>query len=188
MKALAELWYWYKRYAVESGKFRNSHYKKLYESFDIDYSGKSILDFGSGPRGSLDWHLDGVCYDPLGFWYNLLFKSDVTTKIPNRMFDVVSCFNALDHVDDLWEAVELIDSHLKPGGDLIIIAEIEHAPTVAEPVILPRDLSVLFGYKIVSQKWYEKVDKNIHNSVLSGYESSEGTIEKVHLKKWSRNS
>jgi hypothetical protein len=57
IKRKDELNYWKSRHAEEEDDLSNSHYEPLYTTiYDLprkDYEGKRVLDFGSGPRGSL---------------------------------------------------------------------------------------------------------------------------------------
>ena len=143
------------------------------EYFAIDasfYRGKSILDLGCGPRGSLEWATGAkrrVGLDPLARQYRRLSGSKhqmeyVTghcEKIPyaNESFDVVSSFNSLDHVDDLENCIGEIIRILKPGGLLFIIVDIHDDATVTEPSPVTWDLPERFkpGLELLSARHYE---------------------------------
>ena len=52
---------------------------------------------------------------------------------PDGAFDVITSFNALDHVDDVDEAAAAICRLLAPGGTLLLATEVNHEPTTTEP-------------------------------------------------------
>ena len=59
LKHSRELAYWAARHQESAGVLRNTHFAYFYTSyFDIEkqeYTAKSVLDIGCGPRGSLEW-------------------------------------------------------------------------------------------------------------------------------------
>ncbi|RBP07118.1 methyltransferase family protein [Roseiarcus fermentans] len=118
-----------------------------------DFAGKRILDVGCGPQGTLEWAdmaAERIGLDPLVDQYRLLGIDSHKTKyvkapsehIPFRdgYFDIVSCFNALDHVDDVDETIGEIKRVLAPGGLLLLGVDVNHSPTMAEPVTLRWDI------------------------------------------------
>ena len=147
LKRWAELRYWRN---VAGPIESNTHFEYFFtEHFGLDqdfYRGKRVLDVGCGPRGSLEW-LDGaselVGADPLADEYRKLGAPErrmryVTASaedlpFPDAHFDVVSAFNALDHVEDLSAAVAEIARVTAPGGTFLVIVEIGHQPTWTEP-------------------------------------------------------
>ena len=48
-------------------------------------------------------------------------------------FDFVSCFNALDHVDDVSATLLEIVRVLKVGGRFLLMVDVGHNPTLSEP-------------------------------------------------------
>jgi 2-polyprenyl-3-methyl-5-hydroxy-6-metoxy-1,4-benzoquinol methylase len=152
MKRRDELKYWRLRYAAESGKLRNDHYEPLYTTvFDLtkdDFRGKRVLDIGCGPRGSLEWAdvasqrvgLDVLADDyrrELGAAkHNMEYRACGAEKIPftDAYFDIVTCLNALDHVDDIAASIREIKRVTGPGGLFLLSVETDHPPTPTEPV------------------------------------------------------
>jgi ubiquinone/menaquinone biosynthesis C-methylase UbiE len=153
----AEMAFWRDRYQESKGKLKNSHYKYFYTSyFKIDqeeYSGRSILDIGCGPRGSLEWANNAkqrVGLDPLVKRYQKLgigahrmtyvCAPSELIPFPNEHFDFVASFNSLDHVDDVDKTLSEITRVLKKSGCFLLITEINHPPTPTEPQILTEEL------------------------------------------------
>lgn len=153
-KHIAETWYWIKQY-WKNRNLPNSHYEHFYtKSFGLDssdYKDKSIIDIGSGPRDPLQWATmtkRRVLIDPLNWIYRLLKTPSsyaVTANaenipFPNESFDLVTCFNSLDHVDNISSVAKELQRILKPGGKLLIIVELGHDPTTCEPHRLSSDI------------------------------------------------
>ena len=151
-KSDAELAYWQERKA-EEGTLQASHYERFYTGhFELArefFAGKRLLDIGCGPRGSLEWAdmaAERVGLDPLVDNYRHLgidrhamsYVSAGAEAMPfaDGHFDVVSAFNALDHVDDLDAVIAEITRVTRTGGSLLLIVEIGHAPTPTEPQTL----------------------------------------------------
>jgi ubiquinone/menaquinone biosynthesis C-methylase UbiE len=114
-----------------------------------DYRNKRLLDIGCGPLGTLEWAdmaAERVGLDPLADRYRLLGTSRhkmtyVTARsesIPyaDGYFDIVSCFNALDHVDDLDHTIAEIKRVLATGGLFLLAVDTNHAATIAEPIAI----------------------------------------------------
>src|SRR5581483_3817763 len=142
------------------GTLTNVHYEFVFtEHFGLDrsfYAGKRILDVGCGPRGSLEWAHDAaerLGLDPLAANYlrlganrhQMRYLSGGAEEIPfpDGYFDVVSSFNSLDHVDRLDDAIAEIRRVIKPGGVLLLVTDVNHKPTITEPVS--------FGWNIVDR-------------------------------------
>ncbi len=155
-KRAHELGFWRARHAAE-GRLANAHFERFFTTqFGLDadfYAGKRMLDVGCGPRGSLEWATmaaERVGVDPLVDDYRELgIREHAMTyvhagaeRLPfeDGRFDVVSCFNALDHVDDVDAAVGELTRVAHPGGTGLLLVEVEHAPTVTEPHTLSWDL------------------------------------------------
>jgi SAM-dependent methyltransferase len=185
IKEWKELRYWRKKQAQEVD-LANSHYGYFYtECFGLkpeDYRGRRLLDVGCGPRGSLEWATaaaEAVGVDPLADRYRRLqtrhqrmsYVNAYAEKMPfgNAHFDDVFCFNALDHTADYRRALVEMHRVLKPGGRLLLITEVNHAPTLAEPnCILPQELALLLECKFdfVSRGLFHvRPDHNVYQSV-----------------------
>jgi 2-polyprenyl-3-methyl-5-hydroxy-6-metoxy-1,4-benzoquinol methylase len=119
-KQSMELRFWKHLYSVNNWKsgFANLAYETLYTgAFGLlrkDYNAKRVLDIGCGPMGSLEWAnmtAQRVGLDPLVPYYLKLgavkHKMEYVAArsedipFPEGHFDIVTCLNALDHVDDL---------------------------------------------------------------------------------------
>jgi ubiquinone/menaquinone biosynthesis C-methylase UbiE len=188
LKEWKELRYWRKKQAAEVD-LTNDHYAWFYtECFGLglaDYRGRKLLDVGCGPRGSLEWATtaaETVGVDPLADRYRKLqsgkhrmtYVNAYAEAMPfaNAHFNDVFCFNALDHTADFRKALDEIRRVLRPGGHFLLITEINHAPTLAEPnCILPGELGALIEphYDPVSRRIvHVRDDHNVYESVRNG--------------------
>jgi SAM-dependent methyltransferase len=171
-KRSAELAYWQKRRA-EEGVLENHWYRDSFTTaFGIDesfYVGKRLLDIGCGPRGSLEWATmasERVGIDPLAKEYERLNRglhgmTYVATgseeiPFPEGHFDVVSCFNSLDHVDDLGATIREITRVTAPGGTLLLMTSVHHSPTRTEPHSFSWDVLQSFrGFQVIEERRLE---------------------------------
>lgn len=188
LKEWKEFRYWRKRQAQEVD-LANGHYRYFYtECFGLgadDYRGRRLLDVGCGPRGSLEWATaaaETVGVDPLAERYRKLqmrrqrmtYVNAYAETMPfmNGHFDDAFCFNALDHTADYRRALGEIHRVLRAGGRFLLITEVNHEPTLAEPnCILPEELSALIECKFdfVSKGLYRvRPDHNVYQSVRDG--------------------
>lgn len=205
LKEWAELNYWQRMHRASEGRFANAHFEGPFTTlFDLDrshFEGKRMLDIGCGPRGSLEWAdmaAERVGADPLASRYLELnggahamrYVEAHAEALPfeDASFDVVSSFNALDHVEDSDRAVAEAQRVLAPGGDLLLIVEIDHPRTVTEPQTLRED--VLDGFdacKLLSRRVVAiRPDHDIYASIKDGRaRASPGdpAILCAHLKK-----
>jgi SAM-dependent methyltransferase len=164
----AELTYWRARHQEET-TLRNAHYEHFFTGqFGLtraDYAGRRVLDVGCGPRGSLEWATEAaerVGLDPLADDYRELGTDQhqmtyVTAgseaiPFPDGHFDIVTTFNALDHVDDVDATIRELTRVTRPGGVGLVIVEVGHAPTPTEPHTLGWDVVDRFeGWRVVSE-------------------------------------
>lgn len=163
-----------------------SHYQYFFtEYFGLstrDYDGKAILDIGCGPRGSLEW-ADGarerVGVDPLANKYRALnghghkmtycCAPSEAIPYPDGHFDIVSSFNSLDHVDDVDATIAEMKRVTAPGGLILLIVEIGHAPTPAEPHFLDESLAGRFAPEFVAtdvRLFGVNAEHNLYRSIL----------------------
>jgi ubiquinone/menaquinone biosynthesis C-methylase UbiE len=184
----AELSYWI-RADQTKGKHRdNAYFERLFtEMFGLsrgDFTGKSILDIGCGPCGSLEWAKDAsrrVGLDPLAKKYQELdiagssshqmeYLASPVESMPfdDASFDVVSSLNSLDHVDDLTNALAEIHRVLRPGGLFLLEVEFGHRPTACEPVEIPDDLIAQLSdrYTAELEQRFLAPKNYVHNAYL----------------------
>jgi SAM-dependent methyltransferase len=183
-KRRAELGYWKARAAAE-GELGAGHYEWLFTTHQglgaADYAGRRMLDVGCGPRGSLEWAGSAarrVGADPLAGDYRALgtdrHAMDYVEAgaerlpFPDASFDVVSCFNALDHVEDPAAALGELVRVLAPGGELLLIVEVGHAPTVHEPHTLGWDVlaAVTPPLQPVEARRYALTGASVHDILI----------------------
>ena len=163
-----------------------AHYEQFFTSFfgltAADYAGKAVLDIGCGPCGSLEWATavrQRVGLDPLADDYRKL-ANDVQAMAycsapseaipyPDGHFDCVSTFNSLDHVDDVTATIGEIKRVTRPGGRLLLIVEIGHAPTPTEPHHLDEHVVDAFApeFEALSVRMFGvRGDHNVYGSML----------------------
>jgi SAM-dependent methyltransferase len=182
-KRRAELAWWRRQRAAE-GQLHGAHYERLFtEPFGLErsfYAGRSMLDVGCGPRGSLEWAGDArerIGLDPLARRYRALgigghrmrYVAGRAEAIPfeDRRFDVVSAFNCLDNVEDPARAAREITRVLALDGIALLIVEVGHPPTVTEPLTLGWDVTRLFApLRAVSELRLRKTRDGVNDSVL----------------------
>ena len=194
-KEKAEMQYWVEQYSKE-GKLFNLHYERFYtEHFGLSkefYDGKRILDIGCGPRGSLEW-ADGalarVGIDPLANNYlkmgisdlKMLFIHSVAEKIPfpNNYFDIISSFNSLDHVRSLDTVISQIKKKLKKNGFFLLLTDVNHDPTPAEPTCFSWDIVNKFypEFDLLDERHYEKAN-GIYQSITDGVQYNQNNHQK----------
>ncbi|MGD0006380.1 MAG: class I SAM-dependent methyltransferase [Anaerolineaceae bacterium] len=182
-KQYRELFFWKGRAANEP-VLVNDHFAFFYTGyFGLDeafYTGKRVLDIGCGPRGSLEWAgmaAERVGLDPLANEYlklgagcqQMKYIAAPAEEIPfaDGYFDVVSSFNSLDHVDDLWRSIAEIKCVVKPGGLFLLIVEANHPAMVTEPVTFGWNDTALFEdvFRVESCRRYEIGDSNIYGQL-----------------------
>jgi ubiquinone/menaquinone biosynthesis C-methylase UbiE len=156
LKEVHELAYWQERKRVE-GELANADYVELFTDhvglLPEFYAGKSVLDIGCGPRGSLEWASMAarrVGLDPLAGSYAKLrsvahameYVAAPAERMPfaDTTFDVVTSFNSLDHVEDLAQTVAEIKRILKPGGTFALLTDVNHGATPCEPQCFSWDI------------------------------------------------
>lgn len=136
-----------------------------------DYRGKKLLDLGCGPLGTLEWAdmtSERVGLDPLANSYRMLGighhkMTYVTARseqipYPDGYFDIVSCFNAMDHVDDLDQTIAEIKRVVAKGGLFLLGVDTNHAPTIAEPIAIDWKIGDKFApeFQVELEHQYEK--------------------------------
>jgi ubiquinone/menaquinone biosynthesis C-methylase UbiE len=183
IKRISELTFWASRKITEK-ELSNNHYVPFYTThFGLtrrDYEGKRVLDIGCGPRGSLEWAdmaAERVGLDPLAERYRALgtgrhrmryvASGAESIPFPDGYFDVVCSFNSLDHVDDLDRVVAEIGRVVRPGGLFLLITDVNHKPTLTEPVCFSWDVVNRFAptLRVASSARYEKIENGVYESL-----------------------
>jgi 2-polyprenyl-3-methyl-5-hydroxy-6-metoxy-1,4-benzoquinol methylase len=158
-----------RRWASGRGTLSNNHYQYFYTTYfglpASYYDGKRVIDIGCGPRGSLEWAAgakERVGLDPLVDEYRALgidrhsmkYVDGAAERVPfgDGYFDIVTTFNSLDHVEDVTAAVWEIKRIVKPGGLVLLITEINHAPRITEPHTLSEDVLQSFEPELRVEK------------------------------------
>jgi SAM-dependent methyltransferase len=135
---------------LQQRALRNDHYERAYTThFDLDPSffvGKRVVDIGCGPRGSLEWAAEAterVGVDPLVPQYrelgidrhamSYIHAGAENIPVADGSFDVVCILNALDHVDDVEATIAELTRIASGGATLLLMVEVGHKPTPAEP-------------------------------------------------------
>ncbi|MGJ8570805.1 MAG: methyltransferase domain-containing protein [Hoeflea sp.] len=153
-KYTAELEYWSDRFKAE-GTLANSHYRDLM----LSLSGKSpdffdnliVGDFGSGPRGSLEW-MDNAkqryCIDVLAEEYRqfgvdthkakYIRSTEQTIPLQTSELDVLFSVNAIDHAEDVQAMINESFRVVKPGGSMFFSINLDEPPSPAEPNTITR--------------------------------------------------
>lgn len=179
-----ELKFWIKL-KNKRGNLPEFDYEYWYtKHFDIDllfYKSKKILDIGCGPLGSLEWVNTCSCrigIDPLAKDYKTLrnckhkmsYLAACSESLPFKdgCFDAISSFGSLDHLDNLDGAISEIIRVLAPNGVFLLLVEVNHDPTVTEPIELSWDVVFRFAqfFEILDERHYEKVCENMYESTL----------------------
>jgi SAM-dependent methyltransferase len=160
-KGDAEMTYWEAR-AAQEGTLGHLHFERFFTTeFGLtraDYAEKRVLDIGCGPRGSLEWAdmaAERIGVDPLVEEYARLgikahamrYVASGAEHLPfgDGHFDIVSCFNALDHVADVDVAIAEFTRVTRPGGVGLLLVEVGHEPSPTEPHYLERELLARFS-------------------------------------------
>lgn len=195
-KEATELAFWRETLSRER-VVQNQHYEHLFTSlFGMnreEYAGCRVLDVGCGPRGSLEWAgmaRRRIGLDPLADAYRafgiLRHATAYVTARSEAMpfaaggFDIVASFNSLDHVDDLNRTLEELGRVLAPGGKLLLITEVNHEPTLTEPVSFSWDILGRFpaDLHVVLERHFEKPLGPIYQSIRMGlrFDRSDSTV------------
>lgn len=182
-----ELSYWRGKQKAE-GVLSNDHYRHFYTAhFGLDgdfYRDKTVLDIGCGPRGSLEWASMAarrIGLDPLVEEYRKLgadrhrmeYIRAASERIPlaDASCDAVFSFNSFDHVEDVERTAAEIKRVAKPGSLFLLLAEVNHPPTVCEPhQLTPLRLRRMFGpeFRCEDLQVYRPAVAGLYQSIAVG--------------------
>lgn len=138
------------------------------------------MDIGCGPRGSLEWAdmaAERIGIDPLAESYRKLgthrhkmqYMAADSEQISSsdQYFDVVSSFNSFDHVENLDRTVNEIIRVIASGGLFLLLTDVNHDPTVCEPIVYSWDIAGKFlpSLKVLEEKYYEKSAGGMYKSI-----------------------
>jgi SAM-dependent methyltransferase len=185
-KQHSELAYWKGRVKAERGALGNAHYEELFTTVygltRDDYKDRKVIDIGCGPRGSLEWATmaaERVGLDPLASKYLGLGASNHVMKyveapserIPfaDGHFDIVTCLNALDHVDDFDATMAEIKRVTRKGGLFLVSVEIDHPATGTEPISVSEQDMQRFSPEFTTVSSFKvgtPENHNLHSAVL----------------------
>jgi SAM-dependent methyltransferase len=187
IKHAQELAFWHSEKAAEGGQLFSDHIHRTFvEVFEIDeaeYRDARLLDIGCGPLGSLEWATMArarVGLDPLADSYRSLgiaeqgmtYVGSLAERMPfpANAFDFVSSFNSLDHVDDLDQTIAEIKRVLAPDGSFLLLVEVNHPPTLTEPITLGWDLPSRFApeFEVVVERHLDTSTHMLYEAALEG--------------------
>lgn len=160
-KYRSEMNFWLMQFRREGGRFQNTTYEPIMRAmaraFAKDFfEGKNVVDFGCGPRGTLQWlskksfciGVDVLVADYLAAFesemraHNMAYVSSTERFIPlpDASMDIVVTMNSLDHVENLDVMAKELLRILKPGGVLLGSFNLDEEPTPTEPQVLTEAL------------------------------------------------
>lgn len=207
-KEFFELSYWKMVKLLSKNLNNNSHYKYFYTTnfslSDEFYAGKTILDIGCGPRGTLEWAnmaKERIGIDPLIDQYlkmgaknhKMTYVKAYVENLPfsDNYFDIICSFNSLDHVENMEVACKEIKRTLKNNGLFLLMVDIHTKPTLTEPQTMNWNFVKDYfpEFEILDEKHLErtktyKIYTNVRNSKLIENNSIRGVLT-AKLKKQS---
>ncbi len=121
--------------------WKRAYWQRLLDRFDLwPVQDSCVLDAGCGPAGVFivlqDMRVDAL--DPLLERYerNLphfsqadypevrFFQARLEYFLPGKKFDTVFCFNALNHMENLFQSAQQLSRLLRPGGKLVLSIDV----------------------------------------------------------------
>ncbi len=158
LKNYAELNFWQEKWEQENHKLSNAHYEKIFLAMagekDTSFlGGKTVADFGCGPRGSLCWAksasnrigIDVLVdkYEKFGISrHNIEYIKNTEKSIPlqSDYVDILFTLNAIDHVSNFDITCREIVRIIKPGGELIGSFNLNEPKSASEPQTLDEEI------------------------------------------------
>lgn len=131
-RSQAAEWDYWQRNRLEHWTHDWRRYLNYFPFDKIDFGSQSVLDVGSGPVSILEYvappAADVCAVDALADNYNTLVPDKriaIQSELPDRTFDIALLLNALDHMEDPGELLDVICARVKPGGELWLHVHIE---------------------------------------------------------------
>lgn len=124
--------------------------KDLYVD-ENSFKGKTVLDVGCGPHGGLigfkdcdaKYGIDPLIrkYEEIGYplsCHHIQYFNYPIEDIPfsDKTIDIITCVNAIDHVDDIEKAFTEMSRVLKPKGFILGQFMFHDIPDVVHPICL----------------------------------------------------
>jgi len=118
------------------------------------------------------WRPNASACDPLaddyakmrGASHQMRYVGARSEEMPfaDASFDIVTCFNELDHVDGLDATIVEIKRVTRPGGSFRVLVGINQAPTPITPIALRRDVLDRFAqeFRVTSSRACRLPDRN----------------------------
>lgn len=154
---------WWRNYLKKKNPQAYLQWKKSYWRDFLDKCGiypelgMICLDAGCGPAGIFiildEQHIDAL--DPLIDKYNTELEVFRKAHYPNvhfisspieaynfeKLYDIIFCLNAINHVADWTKSIDRLMSLLKPGGTMILSTDV-HRHTILKSIfrLLPGDI------------------------------------------------
>lgn len=88
----------------------------------VGYSGPKFIEAGAVSYDGVDINEKLVGYARVTYGADLISYSvgDITTFNDNKMYDLITCYETIEHVKNYKAAIQNLHSLLKPGGMLFI--------------------------------------------------------------------
>lgn len=187
-----EMEYWRMVYRDEGNRFANDYYEDLMlsiaqEKDDTFLKNKVVVDFGCGPRGSLQWMKSPavkIGVDVLTKQYVEAFgealiqhgmiyvtSTEQYIPLPNECADCVCTINSLDHVNSLEVMSREILRILKPQGVLLASFNLNQPSTECEPQTLTQEKlknCLLNYFEIENYRLAYRGKENVYENMENG--------------------
>ncbi len=88
----------------------------------VGYSGPKFIEAGAVSYDGVDINEKLIEYAKITYGSDLISYSvgDITTFNNNKMYDLITCYETIEHVKNFEAAIQNLHSLLKPGGILFI--------------------------------------------------------------------
>jgi 2-polyprenyl-6-hydroxyphenyl methylase/3-demethylubiquinone-9 3-methyltransferase len=138
-----ELWWW-KLYLIRKDennylRWKRNYWKKVFDLVGEDYAPKlnqRVIELGCGPAGCFIFFTQHslTAIDPLideyeqnipffrksNYPHTVFVSADIENLSLDKQFDVVLCFNVINHVSNIGQCLQNIKKLLSPKGILLL--------------------------------------------------------------------